>query len=205
MILVLLILGIGFWFFEKAEAPVNGETVSYKNEFLGISFKYPRILEVTEKNKTISVHHEVLFTHHDFCDFKGEVDTTIDIMPDFHLDMYLVSKNLVGTMKQESLYIPEENFVNGAVVLSPGFIDTTEFGTLKGFAIFEGAEGCGQTTYYFVVNGSKTLVVKQKLITIFTGAIDVEQKDKAEAVIGVINKEKESFILNNILESLRVE
>lgn len=205
IIVLLIIVVVGFWFFKRAEAPVDSQTATFNSSTLGITFNYPKILTVKEVAGKISVHHEIPFVHHDYCDFKGEIDTTLPIMPDFHLDMYVVSKNVTETMKQESPYIPEENFVNGNVVPSPGFIDESEFRNLKGFAIFEGAEGCGQTTYYFKLSDSKTLIIKQKMITVFTGAIAVEQKDKAEAVPGVINREKEAFVLNGILESLEVK
>jgi hypothetical protein len=205
VVLAVIVVSVGFWFFKKAEAPVDSQKSTFKSAALGITFDYPKILAVKETGGRVSVHHEVPFVHHDYCDFKGEGDTTLPIMPDFHLDMFVVSKNITQSMKQESPYIPEENFVNGVVVPSPGFIDESQYGNLNGFAIFEGAEGCGQTTHYFKLTDSKTLIVRQKMITVFTGAIAVDQKDKAEDVPGVINKEKESFILSNLLESVQID
>lgn len=207
LVILVLIIIVGLWFFKRAEAPVGikgyvKEIATYTSEANGISFTYPTTLKTTEANGIVSVHHEVPFVHHDYCDFKGEGNTTVPIMPDFHLEMHVENLNMVATMKHESPYIPKENFVNNTVVPSPGFIDPVQLGNLKGFSIFEGAEGCGQTTYYLSLTTTRTLVAKYKLVTVFTGAIATEEKAKAEAVPGVINKEKGEAFLNNILSTV---
>jgi hypothetical protein len=194
---------------ESTSIPNPGTTIAttttHTNPHSGVTFTYPKILTVTDQAGTTTIHHEVAFTHHDYCDFKGEIDTTIPVLTDFHVVMHTVDKPLVQTMKSESPYIPAENFVNGQVVASPGFIDPITVGMLSGYGIFEGAEGCGQTTYYFPIHPTKTLVVRQQFITVFSGSIALNEKDRAEAVPGVINRERESAILSTILNSLRVK
>lgn len=202
----MLVVGLGLWLLTRGEAtPVDTTVATYRNTNIGITFTYPKILTVTSSSDIITVHHEVPFTHHDYCDFKGEIDTTIPTLTDLDVKFHIVSKNVVDTMKAETPYIPSENFVNGTVVVSPGFIDSYSVGDLKGYKIFEGAEGCGQITYYFPITNTKTLVAKQELVTVFTGAIDVEDEAKAQAVPGVLNNEKATQIFESILKTLKVQ
>ncbi|HEY4505809.1 MAG TPA: hypothetical protein VJG67_03920 [Candidatus Paceibacterota bacterium] len=209
ILLIIVVLGVivgGIWYAQKTRGvPADPNIATYKNSSLGISFTYPKILSANTINGVITLHHEVPFTHHDYCDFKGEGDTTINTLTDFNVTFHISDKNLVDTMKTESPYIPEENFVNGNVVASPGFIDSYTSGGFSGYAIFEGAEGCGFTTYYFPVSSDKTLVVRQDFITVFTGAIDVENMKAAEAVPGVINRETEKSYLESIFKTLKIQ
>ncbi len=205
IVIIVLLTIFGFWYAKKMPSKLADSSVAtYRNSGLGISFTYPKILSASTTGEIVSLHHEVLFEHHDYCDFKGEATTTIPSLTDFQVSFRTQDKNIVDTIKTESPYIPEENFVNGNVVPSPGFIDSVTAGSLEGYKIFEGAEGCGHTTYYFSVSNSKTLIVKEDLITVFTGAIDKENEDAALAVPGVINKEKETEILNSILKTVQV-
>jgi hypothetical protein len=107
-------------------------------------------------------------------------------------------------MKIYSPYIPQENFLNGEVVPSPGFIDPFQAGNLKGFAIFEGAEGCGHTIYYLKVSDNKTLIATNDLVTVFTGAIDAESMNAALSVPGVINKNEADSVFNEIMQSVKI-
>ncbi len=205
-ILILILIASGFLYYRKNNiTPVDPNVASYRNSSLGISFKYPKILTTKGNNTSINIHHEVPFVHHDFCDFKGEATTTIDTLTDFNVTMHIVSKNLVDSMKTESPYIPEENFVNNTVVPSPGFIDRVDFGNLKGYSIFEGAEGCGHVIYYLSISDNKTLVIINDFITIFSGAIDVENMDRALAVPGVINRQMAEEIFQSIVKTIEIQ
>lgn len=205
IIFVVLIIFGGFVYYKKSATPqINPEVTTYRNSNLGISFKYPKKLQVTGNNERITLHHEVQFTHHDYCDFVGESTTTIDTLTDFHVTLHIVNKNLVDTVRSESPYIPEENFLNGKIVPSPGFIDPVDFGNLKGFSIFEGAEGCGHTVYYLTVSDKKTLVVINDFITIFSGSIDTENMQKALQVPGVINRESAESLFDDFIKNLVV-
>ena len=204
-LIIILIIIFGFWYARKNnKAPAETTTLTYRNSNLGINFTYPKTLSASSTSAGVTIHHEVPFEHHDYCDFKGEATTTIPTLTDFNLKMHVVNKNLVDTMRTESPYIPSENFVNGAVVPSPGFIDPFDTGTYKGFAIFEGAEGCGQTIYYLKISDSKTLVATNELITVFSGAIDVENMNAALAVPGVIDKTENENYLLDILKTVSV-
>ena len=202
VLIMILVVG-GFWYIKnKNKVPTNPDETIYKNSSLGISFTYPKILTASTTGNEVLLHHEVPFVHHDYCDFKDGT-SAIPTLTDFSVKFHIVNKNLVSTMKTESPYIPAENFVNGEVVPSPEFIDIYEMENLKGFKIFEGAEGCGHTIYYLPITESKTLVVINDLITIFTGAIDVESQTKAKAVPGVLNKEKAQAIFDSLMKTLK--
>lgn len=210
--ILIVVLGVvGYWVYVRRGTKTNTSTTSptsytstYKNSNLGISFTYSKGLAVSDTSSEVTLHHEVPFVHHDYCDFKGEATTTIAALTDFNAKIHVVNKSLIDAMKSESSYIPSENFVNGTVVPSPGFIDPVQAGPYSGFSIFEGAEGCGQTIYYLKVTDSKTLVVTNDLITVFTGAIDKADEDKALAVPGVINKTLNQNVLQEILRTISV-
>lgn len=205
VIIILALIGGVFWLNQKnKKAPAENLNTAYRSTRLGIFFTYPKILTASTTSEKVTLHHSVPFTHHDYCDFKGEGTTTIDTLTDFNVDFYTTEKGLVDSMKSESPYIPQENFINGEVVESSGFIDKYTVGKLNGFKIFEGAEGCGRTIYYFPISNKKTLIVTEELVTVFTGAIDTENKEKAEAVEGVINREKETEILEAVLKTIEV-
>lgn len=201
-----VLVAVGVLWYTKNSKPtkINTEIKTYRSSDLGISFSYPQILYASSTSEEVVLHHEVSFTHHDYCDFRGEITSTTDKLTDFHLSFHVVNKNIIETMKNESPYIPEENFLNGEVVPSSGFIDPFEVNGMKGFKIFEGAEGCGHTVYYLAASNSKTLVMQEEWITVFSGVIDVENKNAAEAVPGVINKEKAAEILNSILQTVEI-
>lgn len=205
VIIILVVVALGVYYIKSNKNPIDDSIKTYRNSNVGLTFVYPKILFASTTSDTVRIHHEVPFDHHDFCDFKGENNTTIPTLTDFNVTFHISEASLIETMKTESPYLPNESFVNDEVVVSPGFIDTYEVGTLKGYRIFEGAEGCGKTTYYFPISKSKTLVVQQDLITIFTGAIDTANKERAEAVPGVLNKERAEQVFESILKTLIVQ
>ncbi|MBA3733222.1 hypothetical protein H0W91_02505 [Patescibacteria group bacterium] len=207
IIVLLGLLSIGAWYMtKKPRNLVNTDLKTYRNSNMGISFIYPKILTASTTKDLVTLHHEVgPFPHHDFCDFKGDSNTIIQTLTDFQVDFHVSDKNIVDTMKSESPYIPQESFVNNTVIVSPGFIDEYTAGDKRGYKIFEGAEGCGHTTYYLSISSKKTIVVREDLITVFTGSIDASSQKAAEAIPNVINKQKETEILTSVLQSLSVQ
>ncbi len=206
-IIFLIIIGIvGFLYLKKQNVtPAVSDTKTYRNSNLGISFDYPKTLTPSSIGQNVVLHHEVPFTHHDFCDFRGESTSTIDTLTDFNVTFNVVNKNVIGAMKDKSPYIPEENFVNGEIVPSPGFIDAYQNGNLSGYKIFEGAEGCGHTIYYLKVTDQKTLVVIDDLITVFTGAITADIENAAKAVPDVLDREKAEAVFEEVLSTVSVQ
>lgn len=207
-VIALIIVFITFGFFiytRKNTQEQKPETKLYRNNNIGVVFKYPPILTVKSDNGIVNIHHEVPFEHHDFCDFKGEATTTIPTLTDFNVNIHISPKNLIETIRTESPYIPEENFINDKIVPSPGFIDEVKFGDKKGYSIFEGAEGCGHTVYYLDISSDRTLVIHNDFITIFSGSIDTENMERALQVPNVINKEENEKILKQLLDSINTQ
>lgn len=202
LLIIAIILVSIFWFFKNKEKVVVDETITtYRNSALGISFKYPKILTASATDGTITLFHDIPFENTGECDMMGE-DTIYPRLTDFRVTMEKMNKGLVDTMKTKSPYIPQENFVNNQVVESPGFIDKFSVGTLNGYAIYEGAEGCGQTTYYFPVKNDQTLIVGKASIQILSGVVSNEKALEVLAVPGVISKETSEQIFLSILQTL---
>jgi len=204
-LLLIIILAIGgfLYFNKKVEAPVDANMISYKNSKLGISFSYPKILNASTTNESTVLHHDIPYKNTGECDMMGDTET-YERLTDFRVTFKIFNKNLVDTMKEVSPYIPQENFVDGVVVESPGFIDVYKIGNLSGYAIYEGAEGCGQTSYYFPIETSKTILITKASIQVLSGVISKELENEVLAVPGVISREQSKEIFEGILETLRV-
>lgn len=205
ILLLICLAGAVYWYTQKPEAvPVDTEIKTYRNANLGIYFSYPKILTASTTNSMVVLHHDIPFTNNGDCDMMGD-EKTYERLTDFEVRMQTLNKNLVDTMKTLSPYIPEENFVNGEVVESPGFIDSYTAGNFSGFAIYEGAEGCGQVTYYFPVNNNETLVIQKASIQALNTSVRSESSINAVlAVPGVISNEKSEEIFAQILQTLEV-
>jgi len=205
LIFIILILVFGGWWLTKTKnKPVVDESItSYKNSGLGITFDYPKILTISASDEMVTLHHDIPYQNHGECDMMGD-ENVYPRLTDFRVTFQKIEKNLVDTMRIISPYIPQENFVNEEVVESPGFIDKFQIGKLDGYAIYEGVEGCGQTTYYFRIKDNQTLVVGKASIQILSGVIVKEKMEEVLAVPGVISREKSEEMFESILTSLKI-
>lgn len=203
LLIIILLIYLGWSFKDKEKIVVNETLSTYRNSTLGISFKYPKILAVSASDGTIVLFHDIPFENTGECDMMGE-ETIYPRLTDFRVTMQKMNKGLVDTMKTVSPYIPQENFINNQVIESPGFIDKFSVGKLNGYAIYEGAEGCGQTTYYFPVKDDLTLIIKKASIQILSGVISNEKTSEILAIPGVISKEKSEEIFISILQTLSI-
>jgi len=200
----IIILG-GLWYFKKGKTQItNSTTGTYRNARVGVGFTYPKILSVNTTDDVVTLHHDIPYLNTGACDMMGDTKT-YERLTDFNVTIRIIQKNLTDTVRTLSPYIPQENFINDELVASPGFIETFKIGKLSGFAIYEGAEGCGQTTYYFSVGATETLVVNQASIQALSTAIVKEARDKVLAVPGVISPSKSESIFNDILKSLSIQ
>jgi len=203
IIIILLVVG-GLWLIKNNnKTPVDENIKTYKNLGLGISFDYPKNLTASTTDGVVVLHHDIAFENNGDCDMMGG-ENTYPRLTDFKVTIQKIDKNLVNTMKVVSPYIPQENFVNNEVVVSPGFIDAFEVGTLSGYAIYEGAEGCGQTTYYFPIKSDETLVINKASIQVLSGVTGKEKQDMVLAIPEVISKEKSEEIFISILKTLEI-
>lgn len=194
----------GFLFFrDKTTIKKDSDIASYRNYGLGISFDYPKILNVSTSDGIVVLHHDIPFENTGGCDMMGE-EIIYPRLTDFRVTFQKINKGLVETMKTISPYIPQENFVDNQVVESPGFIDKFSAGTLNGYAIYEGAEGCGQTTYYFPMKDDLTLVVGKASIQILSGIFSDNREQEVLAVPGVISRQQSEQIFLSILRTLSI-
>jgi hypothetical protein len=203
IIIFLFVIAIfGYYFFKKENKPITENlNKQYNNPSIGISFTYPKILTASTTNGEIILHHDIPYKNTGACDMMGD-EKTYEKLTDFEMTILKMNKNLTDTVKTLSPYIPQENFVNDEIIASPGFIDTYTIGNFSGFAIYEGAEGCGQTTYYFPIGSKETLIIRNASIQALSGAIIQEKVNEVLAVPGVIPREKNQQIFEEILKSL---
>jgi hypothetical protein len=204
IMLLLMIAGTGYYLFRKDHQPV-GEDANrqYQNSQTGISLTYPENLTASTTDGIAMLHHDIPYKNAGACDMMGD-EKTFDRLTDFEMKIQVMNRDLTETVKALSPYIPQENFVNGELVASPGFIDPCTIGDFSGFAIYEGAEGCGQTTYYFPLAGNKTLVIANASIQALSGAIIQEKVKEVLAVPGVISREKNQEIFESIVRSIKI-
>lgn len=202
---------IGFVLFSKAPdktipPPVvdgNLPTTSYSSPN-GITFTYPVELSLTDNEGMITLHHEIPYQNTGACDMMGG-EKTYDMLTDFHATIRIASTSLVQTVRHMSSYIPEENFAGDTLKETPGFIDSFKAGILNGFAIYEGAEGCGFMTYYFPIPNNRTLVIQKESIQALSGVRGNSEVEKILAVPGAISKEESDIMFMSILNSLTIK
>lgn len=170
----------------------------------GLGFTYPKELTAYQQDDNVVLHHEIPYQNTGACDMAEE-GNTYDKLTDFHLTMRIIDSPLVQTVKSISPYIPEENFDGDALKVNPGFIDSFEAGTYKGFVIYEGAEGCGVITYYFPLSSTRTLLMQRASIQALSGVRGEAEVQKILAVPGVLSKEVSYEIFVDILNSLIIK
>ncbi len=203
-ILILLIAGSGYDCVNTENEPAAEDpNTQYTNSATGISFSYPKNLTASTTDGVAILRHDIPYKNSGPCDMMGD-NKTYDRLTDFEMKIRIINKDLTETVKTLSPYIPQENFVNGKLVASPGFIDAYTSGNFSGFAIYEGAEGCGQTTYYFPLAGNRTLVITNASIQALSGAISQEKVNEVLAVPGVISREKNKEIFEDIVRNLKI-
>ena len=204
-ILILLVAGAGYGC-PKKESTAAGISPNkhYANSETGISFAYPEVLTARTEAGVAILHHDIPYKNGGACDMMGD-EKEFDRLTDFEMKIQILARDLSESVRDLSPYIPQENFVNGELVASPGFIDACTIGRFSGFAIYEGAEGCGHVRYYFRLPGRRTLVVTNASIQALSGAISQEKVDEVLAVPGVIPREKNMEIFESILGDLIVD
>jgi len=201
---ILIIAGAGYYFLRKDNPSVGGDAHrQYQNPDTGISFIYPENLAASTTDGIARLHHDIPYKNAGPCDMMGD-EKIYDRLTDLEMKIQIVNTGLTETVKTLSPYIPQENFVNGELIASPGFIDPCKIGNFSGFAIYEGAEGCGQTTYYFPIAGNRTLVIANASIQALSGAIDQEKVNEVLAVPGVISRKDNQEIFESIVQSLKI-
>lgn len=161
--------------------PTNEPTIdwkTYKSIELGFLIKYPTNLTLQVKNNEVVINHNIPFKNSGDCDMVGGSNeySTLD---DFNLTFSVIG---------------EPNI--------PTYAETIKIGKLDGKTALEGAEGCGDTYYYFRTPQNKTLIVKRANIQALSGISTAWDIKKILKTPGVISKNENERLFIQILSSL---
>jgi hypothetical protein len=161
----------------------------YKNEKYGFSFEYPSVLKQGINGENIILSHSIDYRHNNACDFKGD-SLPLEKLTDFGVSFMFVDKSI-------------KDFVQSSSYLDWDYISSNPFrsGSLNGYKVMEGIEGCGNNTYYITVSQNKTLVIYRSLITELSPIV-LDYK-KYLALPGIISPEQQDKYFDRILSSIK--
>jgi hypothetical protein len=184
----------------QGQAPVNNN--GNLKTYLGNSFQfqYPSLLSasLTPQEESVFLTHSVAYRHPNPCDFRGD-GQPLDKITDFNVSLKVFGTSLKDTMRANRGDLVEQFFQGSALQTSPGFIDQFDIGSLHGYRITSGAEGCGNFAYYFPLSTNKTLFVSRSFISEFK-PINADYQ-KYLNVPGVIIPSQEENFFKTILSS----
>lgn len=170
----------------------------YRNERQEFELKYPakliRICEevrASEESERVMLLHSIPFEHRDPCDFDDSPDLPLRHLTDFKVGFEVVKKNLKETITWGEI---------GLVTEIP-YGTELQIGSLRGYRITTGVEGCGLDKYYFPLDSTHTLFVERYKITELDPII-INYKENRK-LPGVIVPEKEEELFNNILATFK--
>ncbi len=214
---ILLLLGAGayagIWYWQNqqvAQEAVPTFTPRVIDEMAGwethtdikywFEFKYPASFEIKKDNvKGVTVYHSIAYSHSDPCDFRDGSQVLNEVI-DFNATWRMFDEDIESTVKANYAF-PKDIIENGKFKLSPDFVDIYSAGSLKGYRVKIGAEGCGLNTYYFVLDDFHTLVVSQLVTPERTPLIT--DYEKFLSLPGVIKPADEEYIFNQILSTFK--
>ncbi|TSC60503.1 MAG: hypothetical protein LiPW15_381 [Parcubacteria group bacterium LiPW_15] len=161
--------------------PIAGWKI-YVDDTYGFSFEYPEKLALSVSGGAVILSHTIPFENRDGgCDMRGD-SALSKTLNDFNVSMSVVP----GAVNPP--YRADGNYSSGA---------------LNGVWSYMGAEGCGQTSYYFPFPGGKTLVVTKSEVQILSNNVTPEVRARVLAVPGVISYEESKVILDQILSTFK--
>lgn len=199
----------------SSRAPVHTPTADTNTwtTYTGINadekfeFKYPKdILNLNVLDDIIILRHAIPFSHVDPCDMRDNPQT-LEQLTDVDISIKFIAKDLGGALTEiEGSDFVTKNFYNGdsgfeSLQTSPGFIDFIEIGSLQGYRVTSGVEGCGQYTYYFpALHEGRVLVVKRTYgeLTSLDYASQTYRK-----LPGVIQPSEEEKIFHGIISTFK--
>jgi len=155
---------------------------TYVSTNTGISFRYPSKLELSEAGGVVTLHHSIPYENSGPCDMMGDSNILSDRLTDFKMSLELV---------------------NGPVELD--YNDGTfSAGSLSGVSQYRGAEGCGDTYYYFEIDNTITLLVKfENIQALFTG-VNSWEREAILSVPGVIDNQERLKFFEDIIGSFKI-
>ena len=145
--------------------------------------------------------HSIPLEHPDPCDFRGDAPP-LSTLTDFEVSIEVVSQSLrEAIIANESDYLVSKFLIDDKLQIEPGFIDEVSVGSLQGYRITSGVEGCGEYTYYLPFTSRKVLIVKRSFIPEFKPII--ANYEEYLKVPGIIPPDREEELFNSILSTFR--
>ena len=186
-VVVVLVLGYSFLWMKSGLIDYGSQTKdevsgwkTYRDDNKGFEFKYPEKLKLVKEENKVILNHAIPYENYGDCDMMGEEQlyTTLD---DFDVSFEIVNQKL-------SLRYHDGEY---------------SAGTLRGSWAYEGAEGCGHSTYHFPIGEDKTLVVQRAAVQALSGLSTVWDLEKILKVPGVIPQEESEKLFNEILSTVK--
>lgn len=174
-------------------------TQSYVSPFF--SFDYSSRVFLSETTDKVILNHNIPFKNFG-CDMRDDAIAQ-EFLNDFNLEIRYYAKSMADTARIVSSYLPAESFVGETLKVTPGFIDEYKAGAYNGFAIYEGAEGCGKMTYYILADSNNTLVLQREMVQQLSTAVLPEIKASVLKVPGAISPEESEAIIKSLISSLK--
>ena len=153
---------------------------TYRDDKSGFEFKYPENLKLIKEGNKVILNHFIPYENYGDCDMMGgeQLYKTLD---DFNISFEVVNQKL-------SL-----NYIDGEY----------SAGMLNGSWAYEGAEGCGHSTYHFSIGENKTLVIQRAATQALSGLSTLWDLEKILKIPGVISKEESNKLFNEILSTFK--
>lgn len=163
---------------------------TYTSTKNGFTFKYPALLTAGPDGDVITLSHSIAYKHPNPCDFKGDAGLS-ERLSDFGVYIKVVNTNL-------------KEYVQSSVYPGWDYVSKNPFqaGSLSGYKIEEGVEGCGAYVYYFSISPTKTLVVDRSIVTEFTP--NVGDYQKYLGLPGIISPSTADEIFTRIVSTLKL-
>ncbi|MFA6295679.1 MAG: hypothetical protein WC666_04700 [Candidatus Paceibacterota bacterium] len=207
VIIALLFVGGGMYIYKnnKAKVPVIADNtgIQQSDQVLqktikpeintysdaSVSFEYPSSLLVKPQGETVTLNHSIAYKHSDPCDFKGDAPP-LERLSDFSVSIKVVNKNLKELVQSSSYpgwdYVSKNPFKSGS---------------LNGYKIMSGVEGCGEYIYYLTISPTKTLVINRAIVTEFEPIIAEYQTNLN--LPGIISPNQAEEYFTKILSSFK--
>jgi hypothetical protein len=174
----------------------------YADKEYKFEIKYPdKIISISKEGNRTFLTHSIDYEHSDACDFIGN-KPALEKLTDFNVNFEILNKSFRETIiEKESDYFVTEYLEDDKFKTNPGFIDEITIGSLQGYKITMGVEGCGEYRYYFPLDSKNTLIVSRAFITEFKPIItDYQEYLKLP---GIIPPEREEKLFNLILSTFK--
>lgn len=144
--------------------------------------RFPKNISIFEDEKGIILDHSIPFDHQDPC-ASGEVEEVLTELTDFQIRIEVSPQSLIETVRANETYSFASEFDMGdELAVVPGIIDKVQIGSLKGYRIKSGDDGCGSYRYYFPLNSQSTLFVVRSRIPELIPSISAQWLELPELI-----------------------